>query len=42
MKTMDKNDSLLIINVLNDDYAGWLPERAWEWIRKHIVGAYAR
>lgn len=32
---IDKNDCLLIIRVTND-YAGWLPEKAWAWLRSHM------
>jgi len=35
-KHIDSNDSLLVIRVTND-YAGWLPEEAWDWIRKHVT-----
>ncbi len=30
---IDENDSLLVIEVTNN-YQGWLPERAWEWLNK--------
>ncbi len=32
---IDKNDSLLIVKITND-YTGWLPKKAWEWINSHI------
>ncbi len=32
-KHMDKNDSLLIIKVCKD-YQGWLPDKAWKWLRE--------
>lgn len=32
-KHMDDDDSLLVIEVTNN-YQGWLPERAWEWLNK--------
>jgi hypothetical protein len=32
---MDTNDSILIIAV-TASYSGWLPEKAWEWIRQHL------
>lgn len=31
----DENDLVLVIEVA-DDYAGWLPKEAWEWIREHV------
>ena len=31
---MDDDDSLLVIEVTSN-YQGWLPERAWKWLRKH-------
>ena len=30
---MDENDNLLIIEVC-ENYQGWLPKRAWEWLNK--------
>lgn len=33
---LDSSSSVLVLNVSNDAYAGWLPEDAWEWIRKNI------
>jgi hypothetical protein len=35
-KVMDDSDNLLVLNVTSDDYSGWLPEKAWEWIRKYL------
>lgn len=29
---VDANDSVLVIGVTRD-YSGWLPEKAWEWLR---------
>ena len=31
----DKNDVALVIRVTND-YQGWLPEKAWQWIRERF------
>ena len=31
-KHMDDNDSLLVIEVCKN-YQGWLPDRAWKWLR---------
>ena len=30
---IDDNDYLLIIQV-KDNYSGWLPKKAWEWLRE--------
>lgn len=30
---LDENDSLLVIEVCNN-YQGWLPEKAWKWLRE--------
>lgn len=30
---MDDNDSLLVIEIC-DNYQGWLPQKAWEWLEK--------
>lgn len=32
---IDKNDSALVIEV-SRNYQGWLPKKAWEWIRQHV------
>jgi len=32
---IDKNDYLLVIKVTNE-YQGWLPQKAWEWMHEHI------
>ena len=32
----DKNDYALIIEV-GKDYQGWLPEKAWEWIKENVT-----
>jgi len=31
----DKSDYLLVIRVTSD-YAGWLPDKSWDWIKEHI------
>ncbi len=33
---LDASDSMLILNITGDTYAGWLTEEAWAWIRKHV------
>lgn len=33
---LDNNDSLLVIKVIHP-YAGWLPEKTWEWINQHVT-----
>lgn len=39
----DKSDHCLILDVTGDDYSGWLPEKAWEWIRENLSqSAYRR
>jgi len=32
---IDGNDRLLICDVTNSDVNGWLPSKAWEWIKKN-------
>ena len=32
-KKMDSNDYLLIVDITNKDKDGWLPKKAWDWIR---------
>lgn len=33
--SMDNNDSLLISEFNADNYSGWLPSNAWEWIKNN-------
>jgi hypothetical protein len=33
---VDKNDHFLIVNITGDTYGGWLPEKAWDWLRSHV------
>ncbi len=37
-KIIDENDRLLIFDITNMDYDGWLSEKAWQWIRNNIDG----
>ncbi len=39
-KTTDDNDHFLVIGVTNE-FDGWLPEKAWEWLRQHTQYAYS-
>ena len=32
---MDDNDRLFIVEITNQKYQGWLPSKAWEWLRDH-------
>jgi len=35
---MDANDSLLIFELTpNSRYNGWLPQKAWDWIKQHLA-----
>jgi hypothetical protein len=33
---MDSNDSILVVNITNDDYSGYLDDRAVTWLRTHM------
>jgi len=33
---VDKNDHILIVNTTGDTYGGWLPQKAWDWLRSHV------
>lgn len=33
---VDKNDHFLIVNITGDATQGWLPEKAWTWIRANV------
>lgn len=35
---MDTDDKLLVIDVTNANRNGWLPKKAWDWIRENIDG----
>lgn len=35
---VDENDSMLIVGVTRD-YSGWLPRKAWEWIKRRQAAA---
>lgn len=35
LKHLDKNDYLLVIKVTSNS-AGWLPQKAWDWINQHV------
>ena len=35
---MDCDDKLLVINISGAEYRGWLPKKAWEWIRENHNG----
>lgn len=37
---VDDNDHFLIIKVTRD-YTGWLPKKAWEWIKQRVGAALA-
>lgn len=32
-QNMDTNDHLLVVDISNQQYNGWLPSKAWDWIR---------
>ena len=34
---LDKNDNVLVIEVKNN-YWGWLPQKAWEWLAARLYG----
>lgn len=33
---LDASDRLLVINVTNDAYDGWLQQEAWDWLKQHV------
>ena len=33
--TIDENDSLFIVDITGQKNQGWLPSKAWEWIKLH-------
>ena len=32
---MDNNDYIFVVDITNQARQGWLPEKAWNWIREH-------
>jgi hypothetical protein len=36
LPVIDKSDSLLVLNVSGDAYAGWLEQDAWNWIKENL------
>ena len=35
LERMDTNDLLLVVDITNDAYNGWLTEDAWAWVNEH-------
>jgi hypothetical protein len=33
---LDASDSVLIVNITGDTYSGWLPQEAWNWLKKYV------
>ncbi|GAC69413.1 hypothetical protein [Gordonia soli] len=33
---LDDSDSVLVVDISGDSYSGWLPQKAWDWLRKHV------
>ena len=33
---MDDSDTLLVLNITGDAYAGWLTQDAWKWLKTHV------
>ncbi|MBQ2883651.1 MAG: hypothetical protein IJE43_07780 [Alphaproteobacteria bacterium] len=34
-QTMDTDDNLLVVDITGRPRQGWLPSKAWEWIKQH-------
>ena len=32
---IDNNDFIFVVDITNQARQGWLPEKAWNWIREH-------
>ena len=32
---IDKNDNFLIVDITKQNRQGWLPKKAWDWIRRN-------
>jgi hypothetical protein len=35
-QTLDDSDSLLVLDITGDAFAGWLEADAWDWIDKNV------
>ena len=33
---LDDSDSVFVLNITGDTYAGWLTQDAWGWIKNHV------
>lgn len=36
LSVLDDSDSLLVMNINGDTYAGWLTQDAWDWLKEHV------
>lgn len=34
-KVIDENDHFMVVDITKQPRNGWLPKKAWEWIRSH-------
>ena len=34
--TLDTTDTVLVVNITGETYAGWLPQKAWDWLTSHV------
>ena len=41
LRTYITRDDFMFIIEVTDDFNGWLPKEAWEWIDEHIASLYA-
>ena len=32
----DDNDLILVVSITGDSYSGWLPQKSWDWLKKHV------
>lgn len=33
---LDDSDSVLVVDISGESYSGWLPQKAWDWLGKHV------
>lgn len=34
--SVDADDRVLVVNISDDSYSGWLTQKAWDWLKKHV------
>lgn len=35
LQHLDENDRLFVVDITNQPHNGWLPQKAWDWLKKN-------